>query len=496
MLVKPITNIVNLSLKEGVFPGQFKSAIVTPLLKKSTLDKDNLKNYRPVSGLNYVSKVIERVVAKQIKNYLATNNLDNPNQSAYKTGHSTETTLLKIKNDIHLNLAENKPTALVLLDLSAAFDTIDHNTLSALLRAEFGFQGTVLKWFNSYLADRTLSVKIDDDQSDRLSLEFGVPQGSVLGPVLFTLYTTPLSDIISKYDDISHHLYADDTQVYFTITPNNASITIPRLQSCLEDIQTWMAENKLKLNPDKTEFILIGTKKQQSMFKNIFPVDILGNLITPTEKVRNLGVIFDSEFNFSAHVMAVCKACYYHIRDIARIRKFLPKPALITLSNALVSSRIDYCNSLFNSLSSADLTRLQRVQNSLARIVFNKTKYCHVTPLLKQLHWLPVKYRIDFKLSLLVFKTIQSGNPNYFKDWLIPYSSSMNTRRSNPTNRVLCTVTYNSNKVKSTRNFDSAFSVCGPLLWNSIPLAVRQSNSVFSFRRGLKTYLFRLAFPP
>jgi hypothetical protein len=127
-----------------VFPGHFKSANVTPLLKKSTLDKDNLKNYRPVSGLNYVSKVIERVVAEQIKNYLAKNNLDNLNQSAYRSGHSTETPLLKIKNDIHLNLAENKPTALVLLDLSAAFDTIDHTTLSALLCSEFGFQGTVL----------------------------------------------------------------------------------------------------------------------------------------------------------------------------------------------------------------------------------------------------------------------------------------------------------------------------------------------------------------
>jgi hypothetical protein len=232
------------------------------------------------------------------------------------------------------------------------------------------------------------------------------------------------------------------------------------------------------------------------VFKNIFPVDILGNLITPTDKVRNLGVIFDSEFSFSAHVTAVCKACYYYIRDIARIRKFLPKPAVITLSNALVSSSIDYCNSLLNSLTAADLNRLQSVQNSLAYIVVNKTIYCHITPLLGQLHWLPVKHRIDFKLSLLVFKTIKFGSPMYFNDCLIPYTSSMNTRRCNPTNKVLCTVPYNRSVYKSTTNFEAAFSVCGPLLWNAIPLSVRLSNSVFSFRRGLKTYLFRLAFPP
>ena len=137
-----------------------------------------------------------------------------------------------------------------------------------------------------------------------------------------------------------------------------------------------------------------------------------------------------------------------------------------------------------------------RVQNSLARIVFNKTKYCHVTPLLKRLHWLPVKHRIDFKLSLLVFKTITFGNPQYFSKWLVPFSSSLNTRRSNPTNMVLRTVPFDRNKYKSTRSFDSAFSVYGPLLWNAIPLTVRQSKSVATFRKGLKTYLFRLSFPP
>ena len=134
--------MINMSLSEGYFPDKFKTAIVTPLLKKPSLDKSVLKNYRPVSGLNFVSKLIERTVSKQLKDYLSSNNLGNIYQSAYKAGHSTETTLLKIKSDIHLNLAQGLPTALVLLDLSAAFDTIDHLKLFDCLSSWFGFSNT------------------------------------------------------------------------------------------------------------------------------------------------------------------------------------------------------------------------------------------------------------------------------------------------------------------------------------------------------------------
>ncbi len=213
-----------MSLVEGVFPSNFKNAIVTPLLKKPDLDKNVLNNYRPVSGLNFVSKVTERVVSKQIKSHIYTNNLDNIHQSAYKAGHSTETILLKIKNDIHLNLAQNRPTALILLDLSAAFDTIDHSLLISRLKSVFGFHGTVLKWFVSYLSGRSQIIKAGDAVSSPTALEFGVPQGSVLGPLLFTLYTSPLSAIISKFKDISHQLYADDTQIYLSITPEIFSL--------------------------------------------------------------------------------------------------------------------------------------------------------------------------------------------------------------------------------------------------------------------------------
>lgn len=184
------------------------------------------------------------------------------NISLHKEGHSTETALLKIKNGIHLSLAHGKPSALVLLDLSAAFDTIDHNTLLKCLSSWFGFSSTVLKWFASYITNRSQSVKIDDILSDFRSLDFGVPQGSVLGPLLFTLYTLPLSKIISSYKLVKHHFYADDTQIYIDLSSDDVPAALSELKDCLSHIQSWMNKNKLKLNPDKTEFMIIGTETQ------------------------------------------------------------------------------------------------------------------------------------------------------------------------------------------------------------------------------------------
>ena len=189
--------MVNLSLQDGVFPEPFKNAIVTPLIKKTSLPKEDLKNYRPVSGLSFLSKLVERVVAAQIRLHIDSYDLGNTFQSAYKAGHSTETALLCIQNEIHLSLSKGMPTALVLLDLSAAFDTIDHNTLLACLSTRFGFTGNVLRWFTSYLLDRFQSVKIGSAVSECFKLTFGVPQGSVLGPLLFSLYTSPLSKVIA-----------------------------------------------------------------------------------------------------------------------------------------------------------------------------------------------------------------------------------------------------------------------------------------------------------
>ena len=195
ILITPITKIVNYSITEGSFPNCFKMAYVTPLQKKPSLDRNILKNYRPVSNLSFISKLIEKVVAKQLNEFISLEGLLNVNQSAYKSSHFTETALLKIQNDIALSVDSGKAVALTLLDLSAAFDTIDHSLLYDCLHDWFGLDGTVLSWIKSYLSNHKQKIKIGDSFSEAVILPFGVPQGSVLGPLLFTLYTSPLSQV-------------------------------------------------------------------------------------------------------------------------------------------------------------------------------------------------------------------------------------------------------------------------------------------------------------
>ena len=285
-------------------------AIVTPLIKKTSLPKDDLKNYQPVSGLSFLSKLVERVVASQIRSHIDSNNLGNTFQSAYKAGHSTETTLLCIQNEIHLSLSKGMPTALVLLDLSAAFDTIDHDTLLACLSTRFGFTGYVLRWFTSYLLDRFQSVKIGSVVSECFKLNFGVPQGSVLGPLLFSLYTSPLSNVIAKFKDVKYHFYADDSQLFIHLSPGSCPNSFHQLKACLDEIRMWMLENKLKLNPGKTEFIVFGSMDKFKWLKDSLPVNILGNCLSPNDVVRNLGVLFDSKFSFTNHVNSVVKSSF------------------------------------------------------------------------------------------------------------------------------------------------------------------------------------------
>ena len=199
------------------------------------------------------------MVAEQLLEHIHVHNLDNPYQSA---------DLLSIKNEVHLSLSRDEPSALILLDLSAAFDTIDHSTLLHCLQTWFGIGGSVLKWFTSYLSECYQSIKIGSTLSDLCKPLFGVPQGSVLGPLLFSLYTTPLNLVIDKHKGVKFHCYADDTQVYIHLSQKNSSATFEKLNRCLDDIKEWMSASKLKLNP----VYCIGFKKTEGQIENIFSI--------------------------------------------------------------------------------------------------------------------------------------------------------------------------------------------------------------------------------
>ena len=339
----------------------------------------------------------------------------------------------------------------------------------------------------SYISNRQQRVHIDGSLSWPQDLHFGVPHGSVLGPFLFCLYTTPLSQISTTHD-VSHHMYADDTHVYIELSQSDTHKSISSLSDCLTDSSLWMKSSKLKLNSDKIEFTIIVTKHQRHKRSNHFPVKLLGNDICPSDSVRNLGVVFDSDFSFHKHVSNICKSCFYHIRDLRRIRCHIPLSTAKTLSHAIISSRIDYCNSLLNNIAKQDLTKLQRVQNCIARVILRAPRFSPSLPLLKQLHWFQVNDIIKFKLSTLTYRALAIHQP--------PYLASLLHFSNNP--RQLRSSTSQQLSIPRTKlNLDKrAFSVAALIISNELPTTLKFCESLASFRKHLKTYLFKIAFPP
>ena len=255
---------------------------------------------------------------------MSANNLLNQFQSAYRPGHSTETALLKIVNDVLLSLDDGKISLLASLDLSAAFDTIDHNILLHRLKHDFGLSGTVLDWFSSYLSGRIQSVSVHSHTSVPASVSC-VPQGSVLGPILFVLYTTPLSTVIERHS-ILHHSYADDTQLQNSATPDRLPNLIDSMWLCIDDIKDWMTDNKLKLNDDKTEVMIISSSRMSTALSIPESFDI-GNGSVP---FSNTGVTLDCHLSLKTHVLNLVRTVNFELRRISSIRRLLTTEATAT----------------------------------------------------------------------------------------------------------------------------------------------------------------------
>jgi hypothetical protein len=261
---------------------------------------------------------------------------------------------------------------------------IDHNIIQKRLEYSFGISGAALSWLNSYLRNRTQRVAIDTTLSDEINFQYGVPQGSVLGPKLYCVFSKPIGEICRRHN-MSHHCYAD---VKPLDSWNNIS---QRLESCLSDISTWMCGNMLKLNEDKTELIIFAPKHRVKDLSNCH-LSIGGNIISSAECVNNLDVYFNETLSMTKQVSAVSKSRFYQIQNIGRIRQYITEDACRTLVCSLVTSRLDCGNALLYGLPTSVIQRL-RVQNTAARMITRQKKSDHITPVLHSLHWLLVSYR-------------------------------------------------------------------------------------------------------
>jgi hypothetical protein len=345
---------------------------------------------------------------------------------------------------------------------------------------------TALQWFRSYLTGRRQRVIISDTSSDEKALSCGVPQGSVLGPLLFTTYTQPLQVILA---DIDGHFYADDSQLYLAFQPRDPSsrdMAAITLQECYTLVKSWMSSHFLKLNDDKTEVLVITTPSLSNQVRP-FALQLGESTIEARPQVRNLGVTYDSTMKLEVHVKNVCRSAYHQLHSIYRIRRYLTQEATKSVVHAYITSRLDYCNSLLIGLPQHLLNRLQRVQYAAVCLVTGTPRTSHITPVLNELHWLPVSHRILFKVGLLTYKALHGLAPVYLTELLKPYSPARSLRSGN---QHLLEVPRYALKTYGGRSF----SCMAPVVWNNLPLELRSANTVAHFKSGLKTHLFRDAY--
>ena len=280
--------------------------------------------------------------------------------------------------------------------------------------------GTCLSWFRSYLSNRRQSVAIANHISSTKELHYGVPQGCVLGPILFVLYIQPLSNLIKRHS-LSVHMFADDIQMETSIRPQHVHSAICSVEICISDVKYWMIENKLQLNDEKMECLLIRPNKCTQNLNRI-SLSFGLNVISFSTTAKNLGFHLTDDMRIDAHVQDICHKVYIDIRRISCIRHLLSIDATKTMLSAFVLPKLDDCNSLFHGSPMYMLERLQNVQNSAARLIFQCHKQNHILPLLMSLHWLPINARIEYKLSVICHSFFLGLSHIYLSDLLLVYT--------------------------------------------------------------------------
>ena len=295
--------------------------------------------------------------------------------------------------------------------------------------------------------------------------------------MLFTIYATPLGRIIQRHG-LTYHLYADGTQLYMAFKPSDVTSkcdAISRIEACVADIQIWMNDNFLKLNDDKTELLIIITREELSKISDI-SIKVGDQSISPSDDPpRNLWVIFDSTCCLDAHVAKLCRSINFNVYSVGKIRKYLDGPKAEKMINATVASRLDYCDRLLYGAKQSHIDRLQCSQNNAARIISKRRKFDHISPVLRELHWLPVEHRMSYKILLLTYNALNGHAPQYIAALISKYVPPRSLRSDDQ-------YILNSPRWRLETSGKRAFSKAAPTLWNPLPLSVKQAPSIDSFK--------------
>ena len=489
-LIAPFTaELFNRSLSTGHVPTVFKEAFITPIVKKPGLDSADASSYRPISNLSVLSKLLERVVARQLLAYLSSHNLLPSLQSGFRPGHSTETATLHVLSELLMAVDRGDFAALALLDLSAAFDTVDHEILLQRLQTSFSIVGSALQWFRSYLSGRTQYVRRGATRSAVSYLVCGVPQGSLLGPILFIIYTADLVALVSSCG-LSPHLYADDTQIFGACSPTSVDTFLSNVNECVSIVADWMYSNRLQLNQDKTEFIWCTTGRSQHRLPAAGPT-IGSCTVVPSSTVRDLGVYIDSDLSMKSHVQQIVSRCFSALRRLRSIRRQVPTAVFQSLVVTLVLSRLDYCNSVLAGLPANLIQRLQSAQNAAARLIYNIRRYDHITDALISLHWLRVPERISFKIAVLTYRSLNGSAPSYLSSYFTRVADVPRRHRLRSASTSRLTTPF----IRRSTIGKRSFPFVGAILWNELPSDVISAPSLPVLRQRLKTFLFRRSYP-
>ena len=476
VLLPHFVKLVNLSLSTCSTEG-LKEAHVVPILKSLNLDQDNFKNYRPVSLLSFISKLTERVVHERINEHLTANSLHSTSQYGYKKNHSVETLMLKLVDDILIAVDKKFGVVMLIVDLSAAFDTVDHLLLMRILQDRYKIGGSALSWIQSFLTGRCQRVKIGGTLSDSLAVLFGVPQGSILGPLLFNMYCSTINDAFcsSGFDSMG---YADDNFGARIFTARTKLTTLSTaVPDCLTSIKQWTDAHFLKLNMDKTEVVVFGSRHFLSSL-NFSTVRTNDGLLLPISRsTKMLGIYLDSCLSFDTQVSHVCSSVNIALKNIRKIRKSLDQATAETIVHSLITNKLDQCNALYVGCSKSNLAKLQFLQNSALRLVLQLPSHSPITSHMESLHWLSIEKRCYYKFLVMVFKCLFG---------LAPTGLAAKIKIASPLNMLLDTSVFAPCSALGRR----AFSYLGPRCWNALPRELRVLPSLSTFQANLKHYFF------